>query len=102
MLSLRASALKWRGNPPVRGELHRIVPERMEVAAIFGGNRYLAPFNRGIATTTAPAGASRAQPPKAALSAEECAHWLAMTAKNVQTPIDYSQPDVSLRANLAL
>ncbi|MDY4489716.1 MAG: hypothetical protein SPE19_04220, partial [Candidatus Faecousia sp.] len=39
-----------RGNPPVRGEMYRIVPERVEVAAIFGGNRYLAPFNRGIAT----------------------------------------------------
>ena len=33
------------------------------------------PSIRGIATTTAPAGASRAQPPKAALGASECAHW---------------------------
>ena len=40
----------WCGNPPVSGEMYRIVPERMEVAAIFGGNRYLVPFNRGIAT----------------------------------------------------
>ena len=40
----------WCGNPPVRGEMYRIVPERVEVAAVFGGNRYLVPFNRGIAT----------------------------------------------------
>ena len=39
-----------RGNPPVRGEMYRKVPGRMGVAAIFGGNRYLVPFNRGIAT----------------------------------------------------
>ena len=30
--------------------MHRIVPERVKVAAIFGGNRYLVPFSRGIAT----------------------------------------------------
>ena len=42
----------WRGNPPVRGEMYRIVPESVEVATIFGGNRYLAPFYRGIATTS--------------------------------------------------
>ena len=52
MLSLRASALKWRGNPPDRGEMYRKVPGRMGVAPIFGGNRNLVPFNRGIATTT--------------------------------------------------
>ena len=40
----------WCGNPPVRWEMYRIVPERVELAAIFGGNRYLIPFNRGIAT----------------------------------------------------
>ena len=39
-----------RGNPPVRGGMYRKVPRRMGVTAIFGGNRYLAPFNRGIAT----------------------------------------------------
>ena len=44
------SAHTGRGNPPVRGKMYRIVPERMGVAAIFGGNRYLVPFNRGIAT----------------------------------------------------
>ena len=32
--------------------MYRIVPERVELAAIFGGNRYLVPFNRGIATTS--------------------------------------------------
>ena len=36
--------------PLLRGEMYRIVPERVEVATIFGGNRYLVPFNRGIAT----------------------------------------------------
>ena len=40
----------WCGNPPVRGEMYRKVPGRMGFAAIFGGNRYLVPFNRGIAT----------------------------------------------------
>ena len=35
--------------------------------------------------TTAPADASRAQPPKAALGASECVHWLAMTACICQT-----------------
>ena len=44
------SAHTGRGNPPVSGEMYRLVPERVEVAAIFGGNRYLVPFNRGIAT----------------------------------------------------
>ena len=44
------SAHTGRGNPPVRGETYRKVPERMGVAAVFGGNRFLVPFNRGIAT----------------------------------------------------
>ena len=39
-----------RGNPPVRGKMCRKVPGRVGVAAIFSGNRYLVPFNRGIAT----------------------------------------------------
>ncbi|MDY4490019.1 MAG: hypothetical protein SPE19_05770, partial [Candidatus Faecousia sp.] len=39
-----------RGNPPVRAEMYRLAPERVEVATIFGGNRYLALFNRGFAT----------------------------------------------------
>ena len=30
--------------------MYRLVPEKVEVATIFGDNRYLAPFNRGIAT----------------------------------------------------
>ena len=38
------------GNPSVRGGLYRKVHERVGVTAIFGGNRYLVPFNRGIAT----------------------------------------------------
>ena len=42
----------WCGNPPVRGEMYRIAPHKMGVSTIFGGNRYLAPFNRGIATTS--------------------------------------------------
>ena len=36
--------------PLLRGEMYRKVPERMGVATILGGNRYLVPFNRGIAT----------------------------------------------------
>ena len=36
--------------PLLREEMYRIVPERVEVATVFGGNRYLVPFNRGIAT----------------------------------------------------
>ena len=40
----------WRGNPPDRGGMYRIVPERVGFVAIFAGNRYLIPFNRGIAT----------------------------------------------------
>ncbi|MDY4489942.1 MAG: hypothetical protein SPE19_05375, partial [Candidatus Faecousia sp.] len=38
------------GNPPDRGEMYRIVPERVAFAAIFGGNRFLVPIDRGIAT----------------------------------------------------
>ena len=40
----------FSGNPPVRREMYRIVPERVGIATIFGGNRYSVPFNRGIAT----------------------------------------------------
>ena len=65
----------WCGNPPDRGEMYRKAPGKTGIVRVLGGNRYLVPWGRGIATTTAPAGASRAQPPKAALSAEECAHW---------------------------
>ena len=36
--------------PPVRGEMYRKLPEKMGIAAILGGNRYLVPFNGGIAT----------------------------------------------------
>ena len=50
LLSLRASAHTGVAIPLLRGEMYRIVPERAEFAAIFGGNRYLVPFNRGIAT----------------------------------------------------
>ena len=51
-LSLRTSPLSWCGNPPVRGEMYRIAPHKMGVSTIFGGNRYLVPFNRGIAATS--------------------------------------------------
>ena len=44
------SALKWRGNPPVRAEMFRKLPRRLRLSSIFGGNRYRVPFNRGIAT----------------------------------------------------
>ena len=50
LLSLRASAIEWRGNPPVRWEMYRKAPETVEFSVIFGGNRYPVPFNRGIAT----------------------------------------------------
>ena len=38
--------------PLLRGEMYRKVHKKMGTPAIFGGNRYLAPFNRGIATTS--------------------------------------------------
>ena len=41
-----------RGNPPVRGEMYRKLPRKMEIAAFLGGNRYLVPWGRGIATTS--------------------------------------------------
>ena len=40
----------FSGNPPVREKVYRQLPYRSGNAAIFGGNRYLVPFNRGIAT----------------------------------------------------
>ena len=40
----------WCGNPPDRGEMCRKAPRKAEVTTIFSSNRYLAPFNRGIAT----------------------------------------------------
>ena len=40
----------WCGNPPVRGEMYRIAPHKMGVSTIFGGNRYVVPWGRGIAT----------------------------------------------------
>ena len=40
----------WCGNPPVRGKMYQLLPYRVENTAIFGGNRYLVPFNGGIAT----------------------------------------------------
>ena len=40
----------WCGNPPVREEMYRQLPYRVGNVAIFGGNRYLVPFNGGIAT----------------------------------------------------
>ena len=42
----------WRGNPPVRGEMYRQFPYRTGKHSDFGGNRYLVPFIRGIATTS--------------------------------------------------
>ena len=42
----------WCGNPLDRGELFRKVPEKLGAAALFDGNRYLVPLNRGIATTS--------------------------------------------------
>ena len=39
----------WCGNPPVSGEMYRKASKNGN-STIFGGNRYLVPFNRGIAT----------------------------------------------------
>ena len=40
----------WRGNPlTLWGNVPKST-QKMEVTAIFGGNRYLVPFNWGIAT----------------------------------------------------
>ena len=64
---------RWCGNPPVSGEMYRKAPERVKFTAIFGGNRYLVPINRGIATTSVRTG-------------------LAMTALFRQTPIVRSVP----------
>ena len=50
MLSLRASAHTGVAIPLLSGEMYRKVLGKMGVTAIFGGNRYLVPFNRGIAT----------------------------------------------------
>ena len=50
-LSLRSKCAHWCGNPPVRAEMFRKLPRRLGFTAIFGGNRYLVPFIRGIATT---------------------------------------------------
>ena len=50
MLSLRASAQDFRGNPPVRREMYRQLPYRVGKQWYFGGNRHLVRFNRGIAT----------------------------------------------------
>ena len=41
---------RWCGNPPVRGEMYRKAPGKTGIVAVFGGNHYLVPFNRGIAT----------------------------------------------------
>ena len=49
-LSLRTSPQTGVAIPLLRGETYRKVPRRTEFTAIFGGNRYLVPFNRGIAT----------------------------------------------------
>ena len=42
----------WCGNPPVRGEMYRQLLYGAGNLAIFGDNRNLVPFNRGIATTS--------------------------------------------------
>ena len=42
----------WCGNPPVSGEMYRQAPGKTGIVSVFGGNRYLVPFNRGIATTS--------------------------------------------------
>ena len=51
LLSLRASAHTGVAIPRLDGECTDKRPKTW-VPAIFGGNRYLVPFNRGIATTS--------------------------------------------------
>ena len=68
----------WCGNPPERGEMCRIVPGKVGVAAIFGGNRYLVPLDRGIATTSVRTGLAmtgnlEAKPANTNLSFRFCA-----------------------------
>ncbi|MDY4490405.1 MAG: hypothetical protein SPE19_07760, partial [Candidatus Faecousia sp.] len=50
-LSLRASAHTGVAIPRLEGKCAENHPKIMGTPAIFGGNRYLIPFNRGIATT---------------------------------------------------
>ena len=42
--------------PLLRGKMYRIAPHKMGASTIFGGNRYLVPWGRGIATTSVRAG----------------------------------------------
>ena len=51
MLSLRTSAHTGVAIPRIEGKCTEKHP-KMGTSAIFGGNRYLVPFNRGIATTS--------------------------------------------------
>ena len=52
MLSLRASAHTGVAIPRLEGKCTEKYPEEWDSPAIFGGNRYLVPLNRGIATTS--------------------------------------------------
>ena len=49
LLSLRASAHTGVAIPQLEGKCTEKY-QKMGVTSIFGGNRYLVPFNRGIAT----------------------------------------------------
>ena len=51
-LSLRASALEWRGNPPVERNQVTIITKNRGNAHPFGCFSEHSPSNRGIATTT--------------------------------------------------
>ena len=51
LLSLRASAHTGVAIPQLEGKCTEKY-QKMGVTSIFGGNRYLVPFNRGIATTS--------------------------------------------------
>ncbi|MDY4490665.1 MAG: hypothetical protein SPE19_09100, partial [Candidatus Faecousia sp.] len=42
----------WCGNPRLEEKCIDNYPTERENVAIFGGNHYLVPFNRGIATTS--------------------------------------------------
>ena len=51
-LSLRTSPQTGVAIPRLGGNVPKITRKKMGTPVIFGGNRYLVPFNRGIATTS--------------------------------------------------
>ena len=48
MLSLRASALKWRGNPPVERNQVTITTKNRRSSHFLGAIRYISPLTGGL------------------------------------------------------